>query len=149
MPYGMPFELHANNLPNSFPFGEIFVNKILKEIIPENDMTVFTVIGKVAAREIVAAIHDFYENDVTSNILWDLNESDLSESISADVERIADLSVQYAGKRPTGKTAIVGSDDFTFGISRMYEITKEIAKLPFKTQAFRDIEAAYEWLLSD
>ena len=125
------------------------MRKITKKIIPENDLTIFTVVGKVAANEIVAAIHDFYENDVTANILWDLSKSDLSESISADVERIADLSVQYAGKRPTGKTAIVGSDDFTFGISRMYEITKEIAKLPFKTQAFRDIEAAYEWLLSD
>lgn len=123
--------------------------KITKKIIPENDLTIFTVVGKVAANEIVAAIHDFYENDVTANILWDLSKSDLSESISADVERIADLSVQYAEKRPTGKTAIVGSDDFTFGISRMYEITKEIAELPFKTQAFRDIEAAYAWLLSD
>lgn len=135
--------------PNSLPSGEIFMNKITKKIIPENDMTIFTVVGKVAAQEIVAAIHDFYENEVTANILWDLNKSDLSESISADVERIAELSVRYAGKRPTGKTAIVGSDDFTFGISRMYEITKEIAKLPFKTQAFRDIEAAYEWLLSE
>jgi len=125
------------------------MRKITKKIIPENDLTIFTVVGKVAANEIVAAIHDFYENDVTANILWDLSKSDLSESISADVERIADLSVQYAEKRPTGKTAIVGSDDFTFGISRMYEITKEIAKLPFKTQAFRDIEAAYAWLLSD
>jgi hypothetical protein len=125
------------------------VNEIIKKILPENDLTIFTVIGKVAAHEIVAAIHDFYENDITSNILWDLNKSDLSESISADVERIAALSVEYAGKRPTGKTAIVGSDDFTFGISRMYEITKESAQLPFKTQAFRDIQDAYEWLLSD
>lgn len=112
-------------------------------------MTIFTVIGKVAAREIVAAIHDFYENDITSNILRDLNKSDLSESISADVEHIAALSVEYAGKRPTGKTAIVGSDDFTFGISRMYEITKETAQLPFKTQAFRKLQDAYDWLLSD
>ena len=124
-------------------------HKIIKEVHPENDLTVFIVIGRVTAKEIVAAIHDFYKNAVTSNILWDLNKSDLRESISADVERIADLSVEYAAKRPAGKTALVGSDDFTFGISRMYEMTKETSKLPFQTQAFRDIQAAYQWLLSD
>jgi len=125
------------------------MKKIIKKIDSENDMTVFTVIGKVTANELVAAISDFYENSVTSNILWDLTKSDLSEIRSSDVELITNLSVKYAEKRPSGKTAIVGSDDLTFGISRMYEITKEIVKLPFETQAFRDIDKAFKWLLSD
>ena len=125
------------------------MKKIIKKIDSENDMTVFTVIGKVTANELVAAISDFYENSVTSNILWDLTKSDLSEISSSDVELITNLSVKYAEKRPSGKTAIVGSDDLTFGISRMYEMTKEIVKLPFETQAFRDIDKAFKWLLSD
>ena len=112
-------------------------------------MTVFTVIGKVTANELVAAISDFYENYVTSNILWDLTKGDLSEIRSSDVELIANLSVKYAEKRSSGKTAIVGSDDLAFGLSRMYEITKELVKLPFETQAFRDIDKAFKWLLSD
>jgi len=86
---------------------------------------------------------------VTSNILWDFTKSDLSEIRSSDVELITKLSVKYAEKRSSGKTAIVGSDDLTFGISRMYEMTKEIAKLPFETKAFRDIDKAFKWLLSD
>ena len=125
------------------------MKKIIKKSDSENDMTVFTVIGKVTANELVAAISDFYENSVTSNILWDLTKSDLSEIRSSDVELIVNLSVKYAEKRSSGKTAIVGSDDLTFGISRMYEITKEIVKLPFETQAFRDIDKAFKWLLSD
>jgi len=125
------------------------MKKIIKKIDSENDMTVFTVIGKVTANELVAAISDFYENSVTSNILWDLTKSDLSEIRSSDVELITNLSVKYAEKRSSGKTAIVGSDDLTFGISRMYEMTKEIAKLPFETKAFRDIDKAFKWLLSD
>ena len=125
------------------------MKKIIKKIDSENDMTVFTVIGKVTANELVVAISDFYENSVTSNILWDLTKSDLSEIRSSDVELIVNLSVKYAEKRSSGKTAIVGSDDLTFGISRMYEITKEIVKLPFETQAFRDIDKAFKWLLSD
>ena len=125
------------------------MKKIIKKIDSENDMTVFTVIGKVTANELVAAISDFYENDVTSNILWDLTKGDLSEIRSSDVELIANLSVKYAEKRSSGKTAIVGSDDLAFGLSRMYEITKELVKLPFETQAFRDIDKAFKWLLSD
>ena len=125
------------------------MKKIIKKIDSENDMTVFTVIGKVTANELVAAISDFHENSVTSNILWDLTKSDLSEIRSSDVELIVNLSVKYAEKRSSGKTAIVGSDDLTFGISRMYEMTKEIAKLTFETKAFRDIDKAFKWLLSD
>ncbi len=125
------------------------MKKIIKKSDSENDMTVFTVIGKVTANELVAVISDFYENSVTSNILWDLTKSDLSEIRSSDVELITNLSVKYAEKRSSGKTAIVGSDDLTFGISRMYEMTKEIAKLPFETKTFRDIDKAFKWLLSD
>ncbi len=125
------------------------MKKIIKKIDSENDMTVFTVIGKVTTNELVAAINDFYEDSVTSNILWDFTKGDLSEIRSSDVELITNLSVKYAEKRSSGKTAIVGSDDLTFGLSRMYEITKKFVKLPFETQAFRDIDKAFKWLLSD
>ncbi len=125
------------------------MKKIIKKSDSENDMTVFTVIGKVTTNELVAAINDFYEDSVTSNILWDFTKGDLSEIRSSDVELIANLSVKYAEKRSSGKTAIVGSDDLTFGLSRMYEITKKFVKLPFETQAFRDIDKAFKWLLSD
>ncbi len=64
------------------------------------------------------------------------------------MENIVNLSVRYAEKRSSGKTAIVGSDDLTFGLSRMYELTKEMTELPFETQTFRDIGKAYKWLLS-
>ena len=125
------------------------MKKITKKFDSENDMTVVTVIGKVTANEIIAAITDFYEGSVTSIILWDLTQGDLSEIGSSDVEIIADLSVKYAEKRPSGKTAVVGSDDLAFGLSRMYEMTKELVKLPFETKTFRDIDEALKWLLSD
>jgi len=130
-------------------FDEIFMKKIVKKIDSENDLTIFTVIGKVMANEIYAAISDFYESSVTLNVLWDLTKSDLREIRSSDVELLAKLSVKYAKKRFWGKTAIVGSDDLTFGLSRMYELIKETFELPFETQTFRDIDKAYKWLLSD
>ena len=125
------------------------MKKIIKKIDSKNRLTVFTVIGKVTANEFIAAISDFYNSPVTTNVLWDFTKSDLREISSADVENIVNLSVKYAKKRSSGKTAIVGSDDLTFGLLRMYELTKEMTELPFETQTFRDIGKAYIWLLSD
>lgn len=119
---------------------------ITKRIDTKNDLTVFTVTGKVPAGEIIAAIRDFFEAAVTSNVCWDFSESDLSEIKTPDVKLIADLSSKYTYKRPSGKTAIVGTDDFTYGLLRMYEIIKDCSELPILTQAFRSIEEAYEWL---
>jgi len=125
------------------------MSEIIKRIDSENDMTVFTVIGKVTAMELVAAITDFYETSITSNVLWDLTKSNVSEISSADVKVIADLSFKFAERRPSGKTAIVGYEDFTFGLSRMYEMTKGISELPFETRVFRDMDQARNWLLSE
>lgn len=125
------------------------MKKIIKKIDSKNRLTVFTVIGNVTANEFIAAIDDFYNSSVTTNVLWDFTKSDLREISSPDVENIVNLSVKYAKKRSSGKTAIVGSDDLTFGLLRMYELTKEMTELPFETQTFRDIGKAYKWLLSD
>ncbi|MEE8552810.1 MAG: hypothetical protein V3S72_05875 [Desulfobacterales bacterium] len=125
------------------------MKKIIKKIDSKNRLTVFTVIGKITANEFIAAIGDFYDSSATTNVLWDFTKSDLREITSADVENIVNLSVKYAEKRSSGKTAIVGSDDLTFGLLRMYEMTKEMTELPFETQAFRDIVKAYKWLLSN
>lgn len=122
------------------------MKKIIKKIDSKNRLTVFTVIGKVTANEFIAAIGDYYNSSVTTNVLWDLTKSDLREISSPDVENIVNLSVKYAKKRSSGKTAIVGSDDLTFGLLRMYEQTKEMTELPFETQTFRVIGKAYKWL---
>lgn len=121
--------------------------EIVKKIDVDNDLTVFTVIGKVAAEAVVTAIKEFYESSVTSNVLWDFTESDLTGIQSTDVSYIAELSHKYMERRSTGKTAIVGPDDLSYGLLRMYEITKDHSSLPFATESFRNIDDAYEWLL--
>jgi hypothetical protein len=119
---------------------------ITKKIDPENDLTVFTTTGKVSAGELVVAIRDFYENAVTSNVFWDFSGSDLSEIRVSDVTRIANLSAEYLDKRTSGKTAIVGPDDLSYGLVRMYKTIKDFNDLPFSTKAFRNVDEAYEWL---
>lgn len=122
---------------------------IIKDIDRENDLTIFTNTGKVFAQDIVAAIKDFYTTTATSKVLWDLSQSDLSEIKSAEIEQIVELSNHFAKGRSHGKTAIVALEAFSFGLSRMYELSREPTKMPVETRTFRNKQDAYEWLLSD
>lgn len=122
---------------------------ITKRVEPEHDLTLFIVVGKLTTDELVKTIRDFYESSITLNVIWDLTKSDLSHARTQDVELVAALSADYADKRSSGKTAIVGPDDLTYGLARMYELNKGSTDLPFETQAFRSIDDAYDWILSD
>ena len=122
---------------------------ITKRVEPENDLTLFVVVGKLTRDELVRTIHDFYESSITLNVIWDLTRCDLSQASTKDVEQVAFLSADYADTRRSGKTAVVGSDDLTFGLARMYELNKNLSNLAFETQSFRTIEEAYNWILSD
>ncbi len=122
---------------------------ITKRVDPENDLTLFVVVGRLTKDELAKTIRDFYESSITLNVIWDLTQCDLSQASTKDVEQIAYMSVDYADKRPSGKTAVVGSDDLTFGLARMYELNKNLTDLAFETQSFRTIEEAYNWILSD
>jgi ABC-type transporter Mla MlaB component len=122
---------------------------ISKRVEPENDLTLFFVVGKLTTDELVKAIRDFYDGSITKNVIWDLSRSDLSQISAKDVHQVAALSAEYANRRPSGKTAIIGPDDLTFGLARMYELNKKSLDLPFETQSFRSIDDAYGWILSD
>lgn len=122
---------------------------ITKRVEPEHDLTLFFVVGKLTANKLVKTIRDFYESSITLNVIWDLTKSDLTQANTQDVELVAALSADYANLRPSGKTAIVGPDDLTFGLARMYELNKNSNDLPFDTRSFRSIDDAYSWILSD
>ncbi len=122
---------------------------IMTHAEPEKNLTCFTINGPVEAAELVETIRWFYEHAVTLNVLWDLTHADLSRISVPDVQQIAALSAEYADRRTDGKTAIVGADDLTFGLARMYEMNKESSNLPFQTETFRTIEDARHWISSD
>ncbi len=122
---------------------------ITKRVEPENNLTLFFVVGKLTTDELVKSIRDFYASSITLNVIWDLTKSDLSQISAQDVQHVAALSADYKDSRPSGKTAVVGSDDLTFGLARMYELNKNSTDLAFETKSFRSIEEAYDWILSD
>ena len=110
------------------------------------DLTVFTADGMIGADDVATAVETFYRNSVTLNVLWDLSGADVSRIEGSDIERIVSMSVPYGQTRVGGKTAVVATEDLTFGLSRVYEMLKDAEQLPFQTGVFRSMDEARAWL---
>ena len=80
------------------------------------------------------------------NGIADLRNSNL-HSFSADVKRIANLLIEYAGKIGPSKTAILVSTNVTFGMTRMFQTFAE--KSSIQTEIFQDLKDALQWLGAD
>ena len=124
------------------------MGNIQKRVDAKNDLTIYTVTGKVSGNEVQDAIREFYEGNITLKVLWDQSKSDVSGITSSDVQKIANLQRKHADLRLGGKTAIAAPEEVAFGLSRMYELLTELRELPFETRALRTREEAYEWLIS-
>ena len=71
---------------------------------------------------------------------------DLSDITTGEIEDFADYARHLSLARKGGKTALVFSGVFEFGIGRMFEAYLEIGSLSFEINCFRSLEAAFDWL---
>jgi len=108
----------------------------------ERDLTVFTAEGVLLADDVLQAVQSFYDGELTLNVLWDISGADVSSIQWPDIEKIVQISVAHGDTRVGGKTAVVATEDITFGLSRVYEMIKEPEHLPFQTRVFRSLEDA-------
>ena len=109
-------------------------------------LTIFKAVGKMKAADFFDCLASYYQREVTLLTLWDLTEVDLSEITTGEIEDFADHARHLAEARKGGKTALVFSGVFEFGIGRMFEAYLEIGPLPFEINCFRSFEEAVDWL---
>lgn len=109
-------------------------------------LTIFTVSGKINARDFASAIRSFYTGEVTLYALWDLRKGEI-ESTDKDVWNLArSVSTLNLSHRRGGKTALVAGEGRPFGLARMYQLITETMALPFEVKVFTSIEEAHNWL---
>ena len=112
----------------------------------QNDLSVFTVNGKLTADEIIERVEEYYITHPTKLVLWIMGDVDLSAITREGIERIIQTAKKNTGKRKEGKTAIVGSKDIEYGLARMYEAYTGFENLPYEYKIFKDVDEAKEWL---
>jgi hypothetical protein len=110
------------------------------------DLTIHEATEPTDTHEIISLLEDFYQNRVTTYLIWDLDKGGNPELSPNDILQIIGISRKYSSQRKNGKTAIVTDDDLYFGLSRMYETYSEIeADLSLEVKVFRNFKEAIAW----
>lgn len=120
--------------------------QIEKTIIKEKNISVFSVHGNFRLDQLINEIDRLCATDVTLHALWDFSNADFSAIMRSDVEIIIEHTRKYVNLRKGGKSAIVVSRDFGFGMARMYDILAELKDSPVEYSVFRDINEATNWI---
>jgi hypothetical protein len=122
------------------------MGKIETHIDLEKDLTIHTASGELSADEILRKIRSYYEGEVTRLLMWDLADADVRNLSASDVQEFVNLTNALTAPRAGGKTALVVSTTLAYGMSRMYEISKDVSDDQIGHRTFRDRKAALEWL---
>lgn len=120
--------------------------EIVVSVVIENDLTVFTVTGKVTADEIIRVSHDQYLKEPTRLILWDFTDASSDAIDIPELERIAGEVKDFSEKGAKGKIALVRSVEMNIGLVKMFAAFAEIAGVPYEYRVFKNNETARAWL---
>jgi hypothetical protein len=112
---------------------------------PARGLTEYICTGVVDRAEIMDAVSSFYADTPTPNVLWDLGDANVSALSAADVEVLAQHTVERAHSREEGKTAIVAPKDMGFGLSRMFQTFADLASHQAAVRVFRTHDEAIAW----
>ena len=104
--------------------------------------------GKIELPE----LDDLYQNIVSSEehppdarSIWDFSKADFSVINRSFMEGVFNIRKKYP-ERGSAKAAFIATDDFSYGMSRMYETLSSFV-LPQYIQIFRDNSEAEEWIV--
>lgn len=115
-------------------------------IDPLNDLTVKTVTGKISADEVIEVIEKFYSDQPTKYVIWNFMEADGAQISPNDIETINQTISKHSYKRIGGKTALVVSRDYGYGMSRMHQTSAETHGINIKYYITRDMDDARRWI---
>lgn len=113
----------------------------------KNQITIFQCIGKITLEELLEAFKCFYDDDPTSNTLWDLQKADVSNFRAEDVQKIAQFPAQYIPDRHPGKSAVIAPENIKFGLGRMLQTYLEMSGFAVTMEIFRSEDEAHKWIL--
>jgi len=119
---------------------------ITRTLEQEKDLSVFTVVDDVDAKQILDEVLGFLTGEPTHLVLWDLRAGSLTRVTPSGFRMIAERATEMAYRRKGGRTAIVCSTDVDYGLSRMFQAFAELLQAPVEFTVSRDIVSAREWL---
>ena len=120
---------------------------ITSQTYESRQLTMFTVVGEVYFNELIKAVESFLKGQPTHDVLWDFREA-IPKGLFrlADISKMAKFAKDHGELRGSGKTALVASSSFSFGLISLYERITIIEGHPQTVGAFRSMDQAITWL---
>ena len=112
----------------------------------QRNLTVFTVSGRLDARELSQCVHSQYQGRTTGLVLWDFSNASWAGICKRDFRMSIRKGKKYS--RAGDKKAFVFTNDVDYGIGRMLEAYTEIEKFQSETRIYKSMQQANEWLFS-
>ncbi len=110
------------------------------------DLTRLTVTEEFVPSEMIDATEKFYATEPTQLAMWNLLEAKGNSFTSEDIDRILVVIRKYADKRIGGKTVLVVSSDYAYGMSRIHEAKAENTGIKIDYHVTRSVSRALKWL---
>lgn len=107
--------------------------------------------GILTLDQIKQTIGDFYRQEPTLHVVWDLSGVTRTDLTFEQVQAIAKQLKEQRTGREGGKTALVSPADVTYGLGRMLEMmldddSNDPDDPEVSMMVFRDLQTAHEWL---
>jgi hypothetical protein len=112
----------------------------------EPDLVVFHASGPVTRDDILATVREYYPERVAKHIIWDFTPDGIETLTTEDMKAIATEVKATPTRRVGGRTAYVGSENFTYTLTCMYTAVATMAQIPVEYSVFRKISEAREWI---
>ena len=110
------------------------------------DLTLVTARGGLTAEHFLDWVTEYYHDQVTTLILWNLTDADLSDLRTDEISLIALQTKNVMNALKGGKIAFVHENPLDYGVGRMLEAYMEIEEVPLTFRAFYKIDEASHWL---
>lgn len=114
----------------------------------DQDLTRIRFSGPVTGEDLLDALNRFYRSDITTKVLWDFTDGDLSELKTEKLFSVIDATKRYALLRPVGRSAVLVNDILAFGIARMHKTLSDLERYPIPFEIFKVEKEALDWLNS-
>ena len=120
----------------------------INTIESEASIIINNVAGEVKFNEITGYFNKYNNEWVGKPVIWNFSEADFSNISSDHLLQFSKKIKSFSSSRREERTAIVSSDDLSFGMMRMFEVFAEIDSFDNSFHHFRAIKEAKKWLKS-
>jgi hypothetical protein len=115
----------------------------------DRELTRLVVSGHVLEEDMHGALEEFYNNQPTQLLLWDMSLAELWHITPVMVLDFVRKAVKLGAQRAGGRTAVLAPDDLQFDMGMMSQAFHSQETNSIVLRIFRSEEEALSWLTTE